>query len=224
MNIENSLTLISKTPILSEEGLLQLRKLGDSLQHGFEKGQIRRPKYLMTVAVLNNMKFPTPDAKYWQCILERDIQFQNLVMLSYDVQEELADIEIINAEIDQFNHSHKTKMILAKVKKLKIQIERKQANLTFMEKDAKERLREIVSWSELIEQIEPEMKFSRDNPEKHMPESFLIKCAYQKRIISEIGASDMNGAMNIFSLGETASEYWKENGSDPYLTLKPSEN
>lgn len=211
MHIEKSLKVIDDASILKPKQLRQLSELKTELQLGFTKRQLGRPKYLMNVSVLKDMKFPTPDAKYWQCILERDIQFHNLVTLSYDFKEKQAEIEIKQAEIEELN-GELTNLAKAKIKKLQIQIEREETNLVFMKKEASERVREIMAWTELIREVEPKLKYSKDDPEAHMPESFLLRFAHQKKILAEIGASDMNGAMNIIALGETAAKYWRELG------------
>jgi len=217
MSVEKSLQTVKETSVLTSEEYNKLAELRQDLELGFSKRQMGRPKYLMEVSVLKDMKFPTPDAKYWQCVLERDIQFQNLVTLSYDFQEKQADIEIKEVEKAQLL-KNATKLARAKAKKLEIQIQRDKATLLFMEKQASEMLREIIDWSELTRQLKPQLKYGEDNSEAHMPESFLIRFAYQKKMLDEIGAADMNGAMNIIALGQSAAKYWKQkNGEEPEL-------
>ena len=195
--------------MLSNKDLRSLSGLTAELQHGFQRQQAGRPRYLMQVSVLKDMKFPTPDAKYWQSLLERDVQFRNLVMLAYDFKEKCADIEIKEAEIEDLGKDN-NRLSAARIKKLQTQIERERATLIFMKREAEERIREVTDWTEIIREVEPRLKYSRDNPEEHMPESFLLRFASQKQVLDEIGAADMNGAMNIIALGQTASRYWKE--------------
>ena len=213
MDIKQNLKLIKTTGAISEEGSKTLTNLRADLEQGFLKRQWGRPKYLMEVAVLKDMKFPTPDAKYWQSTLERDIQFQNLVNLSYDYKEKLADIEIKEAEKEELEEDT-SRVARAKSKKLAIQIEREKTNLAYMGKQASEMLREIVDWTGLIKEVEPQLKYSKDNPEEHMPEAFLLRFAEQKQIIDKIGATDMNGAMNLIGLGKSASKYWQQRNGE----------
>ena len=44
------------------------------------------------VSVLNDIKFPTPAAKYWQAMREQNVMFQELVMLSYEYRKNLVEI------------------------------------------------------------------------------------------------------------------------------------
>jgi uncharacterized protein (DUF3820 family) len=158
----------------------------------------------MEVSILKDTKFPTTDAKYWQCILERDIQFQNLLFSACDFKEKNGELLEIEEELKN-NH-------LPEGQRMKLEAQRFRTLLQLMltRKEAEERYREIMDWTELIKILEPKLKYGKDNVEAHMPESYLIRFAEQKRIIDEIGSSDMNGAMNIIGLGKTAARYWKE--------------
>ena len=200
-----NLTLLTTVPLLSKEQLNKLSELKADLAKGFKTRQIGRPKYLMEVSVLKDMKFPTPDAKYWQCILERDVQFQNLLFEACDFKEKNGELLIIEEDLKSNNHLREGERMKLEAQRLRLLLQ-----LMLLKKQADERYREIVAWSELIESIKPKLKYSDDNPEEHMPESFLIRFAEQKKIIDQIGATDMDGAMNVIGLGQTAARYWKE--------------
>jgi len=200
-----NLTLLTSVPLFDKEQLNKLSELKDSLAKGFKKRQIGRPKYLMEVSVLKDMKFPTADSKYWQCILERDVQFQNLLFEACDFKEKNGELLIIEEDLKSNNHLREGERMKLEAQRLRLLLQ-----LMLSKKQADERLREIMAWSELIGSIKPKLKYSDDNPEKHMPESFLIRFAEQKKIIDQIGAMDMDGAMNVIGLGQTAARYWKE--------------
>ena len=204
------LALFKDLPFLNEDKLKALNEIKSDLIDGFKKREWGRPKYLMEVSVLKDMKFPTPDAKYWQCILERDVQFQNLLFSALDFKEKMAEIEEKDAEIDTLMKNNHDRLALAKIKRLEVQKQRLMLQLALMRKEAEERVREIMDWTALIKEVETKLKYSKDNPEEHMPESFLIRFAAQKQIIDQLGAADMNGAMNIIGLGQSAKRYWEE--------------
>ncbi len=73
-----------------------------------------------------------------------------------------------------------------------------------MEKEANDRVREITNWTEIMDEIEPNLEFSKNAPEEHMAKSYPLRFAKQTELIKQVCASDMNGAMNILSLCETA--------------------
>ena len=203
---------LQNLPILDKTQIRKLVEIKGELATAFKKLELGRPKYLMEVSVLKDMKFPTPDAKYWQCILERNIQFQNLLFEALDFQEKIAELEEVEAEIEEIenNHPHNNRKAKAKLMKLDVQRKRILLQMLMLKKQAQERYREIMAWTDLIRELKPKLKYGEDNPEKHMPESFLLRFAHQKQIIDQIGAADMDGAMNIIGLGQTAARYWKE--------------
>ena len=200
--MSNDITVIRKSGLLSPDNVDTVKELSDSIEHGFEVRQRFRPRFLMETSVLNDMKHPTPDAKYWQSRVERDVHFRNLVMLSYDYREKQADMKILEYEIacDMLNP--------AQVEKREIQIERMDATLLYMRKEAAERVREIQNWSEIMEALEPELKYDPDDTEAHMPEAFAIRFAREKQMMKmTAGQADTDGAMNILSVGQTVANH-----------------
>ena len=97
------------------------------------------------------------------------------------------------------------------IEKIQIQIERETTLASMQKKEASERVREILAWTDIMKKVEPDMEFSKDSPEEYMPKSFLLKFAYQKQIIEKFGMADMDGGMNVLALGESAAKYWSKN-------------
>jgi hypothetical protein len=189
---------IKDSGILPDDILDKLKEIDEDLEAGFTRRQRFRPRFLMETAVLNDMKFPTPDAKYWQCNVERDTHFRNLVMLSFDYREKLADIEILEEEFIGLSGPHRTKKL--------VQIEREKALLIYMRKEAGERVREIMNWTDIMQKLEPDLKYDPDDVEAHMPEAYAIRYGREMeamRIAGACGAADMSGAMNIISLSKS---------------------
>ncbi len=204
---KNTITELEVSGLLAYTDADILKNIDTELISSLQKSQMFRPKYLMEVSVLEDVRFPTPDSKYWQAILERNVMFQNLCFLYFDYKEKLVDIKIKNAEITELEKT-KTELSNAQAEKLNIQNERIKMQTEFIKKEARERVREIRDWTEIIRKLEPEMKYSKDNPEEHMPESYLLRFAEQTKLIQELGASDMNGAINTIAQGKTAARYW----------------
>jgi len=152
----------------------------------------------METAVLNDMKFPTPDSKYWQCNVERDTHFRNLVNLSFDYREKMVDVDILEHDMKDMDELH--------AMKTQIQIDRENAALVYMRKDASERVREIMNWTEIMEELAPQLKYGVDDVEAHLPESFATRYANEvnaMKVVGELQVSDMNGAMNILSVANS---------------------
>jgi len=206
---KNTITELEQSGLLAHNDTNILKNIDTELISALQKSQMFRPKYLMEVSVLEDVRFPTPDSKYWQAVLERNVMFQNLCFLYFDYKEKLVDIKIKDAEILNLVETH-TELSNAQAEKLNIQKDRFKMQTEFIKKEARERVREIRDWTEIIRKLEPEMKYSKDNPEEHMPESYLIRFAEQTNLIKELGASDMNGAINTIAQGKTASKYWNK--------------
>lgn len=191
---------IDESGMLKTEEMQALQTVSESVSEGFTRRQRFRPRFLMETAVLNDMKFPTPDAKYWQCNVERDTHFRNLVNLSFDYREKIADVAILEEESKELSGPHLTKV--------QIQIERESAALVYMQKEAQERVREIMNWSDIMEKLEPDLKYDPDDTEAHMPEAFAIRYGREMETMKLThGQSDMAGAMNIISVAKSITEH-----------------
>lgn len=204
--MNNDIQTIDDSGMLNTDQLKSIRSVVSSIDDGFKRRQRFRPRFLMEVGVLNDMKFPTPDAKYAQCNVERDTHFRNLVMLSFDYREKVVDIEILKNEIDEF--SGDLPLSSAKKEKKQIQIEREIAILVYMQKEAQERVREIMNWSEIMSELESQLKYDPEDIEAHMPETFAIRYAREQETLQLTrGQSDMSGAMNIVSTAKTIMQH-----------------
>lgn len=199
----NDITTIDESGLISTENITALRGVGGSIEAGFQRRQRFRPRFLMETSVLNDMKFPTPDSKYWQCTVERDVHFKNLLMLSFDYREKVVDMQILERERDA------TIDVLER-EKVNIQVERSNALLIYMRKDAEERVREIMAWSEIMDELEPRLEYDPENIEAHMPKAYAIRYAIENQILQHVeGQSDMAGAMNIISVGQSIGKHEK---------------
>ena len=203
MDKGNELNIISRDHILPEDTFTKLKSIKKDLEDGFKRRQRFRPRFLMETSVLNDMKFPTPDAKYWQCNVERDVHFRNLVMLSFDYREKQVDIEILEAEIGELTSNEINK---AKSKKKQVQIDRHKQQLIYMVKEAKERVREIFNWTDIMKKLESKLKYDPDDAEAWMPEGFTLRSSREIEAMETAGrlnAHDMDGAINMISFNKT---------------------
>ena len=83
----NEIVLLSKAkdtlvPMLSNDLEVKLAGLVDELQETYSKRQIWRTQTEMMFSVLDDSKFPTPASKYWQCVREQSVFYQELVQLT----------------------------------------------------------------------------------------------------------------------------------------------
>lgn len=184
----------------------KLSELIKDIEQGFKSLQIFRSEYLMRNSVL--AMHPTIDGKYWQAMLERNVHFHELLRLSYDYKEKIADIEIMKAEIRKEEYKIlKTKakydkdILIARNNKLKIKLDRANSELVYMKKEAEQRVREVLTWSKIIDELKPDLKYSPINPEEHQEEEWKVIYANHLVAMDMVkGQSDMQGAMNIITV------------------------
>lgn len=198
----NNIDKIEGTSLLDDNVLKSLSTISSELEKGSDNRILFRPRYLMEVSVLDDVSHPTTDAKYWQCNLERDVQYQNLILLSYDYEEKAIDISIKEDRLNQFDLSDHTQAM--KAKKCEIQIKRMNNEKHNMWKEGNDRVREIIEWTDIMLKFESDLEFSADDPEEHMAKSYPLRFARQKELAERAGCGDMNGYINIAGLAQTA--------------------
>jgi hypothetical protein len=94
----------------------------------------------MQFSVLNDAKYPTKAAKYWQCVREQNVFLENLMQLSFDYR---------RAEVKQKRLEQKLEKEIDPLKKelLQIDIDEKTYQKAGMQLVARDRMREIKLWS-----------------------------------------------------------------------------
>ena len=128
--------------ILSEDEVKDFKAMGAELKDTWVKKQMFRTETEMRISVLNDLKHPTPAAKYWQAVREQNVFFEQMVFLSFDYREN--DIEIRKIEKQLSEEKDQFKKELAQIK-----LERKLFDRAQMELTAKDRMRELRLWSQL---------------------------------------------------------------------------
>src|SRR3972149_7797975 len=90
---QNSLKIINESQILTKEDFDIVSNLKEELKDVFLHSQVFRTRTEMEVSVLNDVKFPTADSKYWQSVREQNVMFHELVMLSYDYRKNIVEVK-----------------------------------------------------------------------------------------------------------------------------------
>jgi len=181
---EISLDVIKGTNILSKEDLNLLVELKPALEDTFRKNQVFRSEYELRNSVLNDVRFPGPDAKYWQMVREQDVHFHELVMLSFEFRKlrekmklqeyELAELERKCVQIDSPDTLEKVRSEY-RVKKKKIDLEQNIFVAKNMMRVAKDRIREIKTHETIKRELIPNMEFGIESYEHHQPRSSLLR-------------------------------------------------
>lgn len=199
----DSLAIIKDSSILKEDDLKSLVSLKNELLQTMETAQHFRTRTEMVVSVLKDINFPTPDSKYWQCIREQNGMFHALVMLSYGYRKN--SIEIKKLQRDQLLEADELEREL-----MQIEIEKRQFGAINMEREAKDRIREIKEWSDIKSQLHQHMKHGDLDVNAHQLEAMQVSFSKQAGLVNQytpvadarniLGKADMARKLNPDSI------------------------
>src|SRR5210317_511650 len=87
--------------VLDKEDFQVLKNLKSELKDTWTKKQIFRTETEMRISVLQDGKHPTNASKYWQCIREQNVFFENLMSLSFNYRKNEVKIKKLLRSIEQ---------------------------------------------------------------------------------------------------------------------------
>ena len=79
--------------LLDPEDVKEFKAMTAELRDTWTKKQVFRTETEMRMSVLQDMKYPTKAAKYWQCVREQNVFLENLMSLSFDCRRKEAKIK-----------------------------------------------------------------------------------------------------------------------------------
>jgi len=94
----------------------------------------------MEFSVLNDAKYPTNAAKYWQCVREQNTHMENLMQLSFDARKNDIEIKQKEKELEEEKDEFKKELI-------QVEIDQKTYSKAGMQLVAAHRMREVTEWS-----------------------------------------------------------------------------
>jgi hypothetical protein len=165
-----SLAIIEGSSILTGDEFTKLAALKTELQETFRNVQVFRTRTEMEASILNDLKFPTPDSKYWQSVREQNVMFTELVSLSYEYRKNQVEIKKLIRDMPEDELDAELQ---------KIEIERRLFIATNQERTAKDRIREIQDWHEIKERLIPDMLCGQTDADKHQLLSYTIRWLQQ---------------------------------------------
>jgi len=172
------------------------------VQENWAKRQVFRTETEMYISVLNDTKHPTPASKYWQCVREQAVFYENLVMLSFDYRRNLIEQKKLERKIAEEQDELELEL-------LQIDLEQKQFNQTGMEQVAKDRVREIRLWSRIMSELVQEADFDTEDVNTHQLLSYAKR--FQKQAenipVAQSSISEINNLMGQF---QTTVRYIEE--------------
>lgn len=191
--------------ILDKSDFDKIINLKNELQDTWVKKQIFRTETEMRVSVLNDAKHPTNASKYWQCIREQNVFFENLMALSFEYRKNDVQIKKIKRKIEEEQDDLEKEL-------LQIELEEKMYSKSSMELVAKDRIREIDLWSKLKSELD-DGSFDTKDVNTHQMESLqkqlenraktLTSGSSQAEVVNVLGPlstiAKLNNEKNILS-------------------------
>ena len=152
--------------LLDPEEVKIFKGLTDELRDTWTKKQMFRTETEMQFSVLNDAKYPTKAAKYWQCVREQNVFLENLMQLSFDYR---------RAEVKQKRIQEKLNKEKDPLKKelLQIDIDEKIYQKASMQLVARDRMREIKLWSKFKKKFD-DGSFDTKNVNTHQLNSYHL--------------------------------------------------
>ena len=187
--------------VLNKSDLQAFKKLIPELKDTWTKKQMYRTETEMRVSVLNDFKRPNNASKYWQCVREQSVYFENLMSLSFEYRKNEIDIEELNEKI-------KTEKNKFEKKRKQIELEEKLWGRANMELNGKDRMREIKLWSKLKKEFNDG---SFDNKNVNTHQFIALKKDLEHRVNSLSPNSGPSEIFNAVGQLETAKRLEKSN-------------
>ena len=163
--------------LLEQQDLTDFKGMVDELRDTWTKKQMFRTETEARFSVLQDNRYPTKAAKYWQCVREQSSYLDNLMTLSFDYRRNESKIKWLEDKtINEENEYKQTKY--------QIDLDESRFAKASMEKVAKHRMREIKMWSGLKKEFN-DGSFNDKDVNQHQLESYGMQYAEKARQLTE---------------------------------------
>lgn len=207
------LSAMEKTEFLTDSEKETLERCLPEIKHTFECVQVHRTKAERDISVLNDVKHPTPDAKYWQSKREMDVFVSSLWVLNYDYEEKLCDLTDLLLSLEEVSHEPQTPRNVNLSRRLSKQVEKTRFELLVMRREAHHRVREIAMWEEAIASLKKDLLFSPDDPSEHQYLSYPVRYSLEMMANAKAGSTlSYAEARNAVGLLKTSFRMLSEAG------------
>ena len=163
--------------LLEPQDLTDFKGMVDELRDTWTKKQMFRTETEARFSVLQDNRYPTKAAKYWQCVREQSSYLDNLMTLSFDYRRNEAKIKWLEGKIETEKDEYK-------LTKYQIDLDECRFAKASMEKVAKHRMREIKMWSKLKKEFN-DGSFNDKDVNQHQLESYGMQYAEKARQLTE---------------------------------------
>ena len=186
--------------VLDPQDFKNFVALKEEIKDTWHKKQVFRTETEMRMSVLQDAKYPTKASKYWQCVREQNVFFENLMSLSFDYRKNEVKIKKLKKKLAEETDPLRAEM-------LEITLEEKLYGRANMELVAKDRMREIDQWSKLKAEYD-DGSFDTKNVNTHQAESY--KLIMQNKVKTLTPGSSQAEVFNVVGQLQTLERLEKE--------------
>ena len=196
--------------LLDPEDVSIFKEMTGELRDTWTKKQMFRTQTEMEFSVLNDAKYPTKAAKYWQCVREQNVFLENLMSLSFEYRRNEVKIKKLEKKLE--DETDELKIELAQ-----IDLDEKRYTKASMQLTARDRMREIKLWSAYKTKYD-DGKFDTKDVNTHQLESYHLVMKNKAETLTQ--GSSQPEVFNV--LGQLQSiERIKEDHVQIEATKKP---
>ena len=193
--------------LLEQEDLSAFKGMVDELRDTWTKKQMFRTETEARFSVLQDNRYPTKAAKYWQCVREQSTYLDNLMTLSFDYRRNEAKITWLEKKIDKEEDEYKQT-------KYQIDLDECRFAKASMEKTARHRMREIKMWSKLKKEYN-DGSFNDKDVNQHQLESYGLQYHEKAKTLNQSSSDtevfnvmgQLQSLQRIKKSGELESSY-----------------
>ena len=153
--------------LLEQSDLSDFKGMVDELRDTWTKKQMFRTETEARFSVLQDNRYPTKAAKYWQCVREQASYLDNLMTLSFDYRRNEAKIKWLEGKVEKEEDDYRKA-------KYEIDLDECRFAKASMQKVAKHRMREIKMWSKLKGEFN-DGSFNDKDVNQHQLESYGLQ-------------------------------------------------
>jgi len=188
--------------ILEPEDVSVFKQMTEELRDTWTKKQMFRTETEMSFSVLNDAKYPTKAAKYWQCVREQNVFLENLMSLSFDYRRTEVKIKRLQEKLDKEEDPLKKEL-------LQIDIDEKVYGKASMQLVARDRMREIKLWSKFKKKFD-DGSFDTKDVNTHQLNSYHLTMKNKAETLTE--GSSQPEVFNVLGQLQSIERIKKEQG------------
>ena len=186
--------------LLDTNQVAEFKALTTELRDTWTKKQVFRTTTEMEVSVLNDAKYPTNAAKYWQCVREQNVFLENLMNLSFEYRKNEVEMKQLEKKRDEEKDELEKELH-------QIEIDQKTFGKASMQLTARDRMREISEWSRFKKKYN-DGTFDTKNVNTHQLESYSKVFTNRKNTLTQ--GSSQPEVFNVLGQLQTAERVQEE--------------